>query len=55
MAIFERIKMFFGRLEIYAEVQQTEEMTNKIIQIMVEVINILGIATEEINQGRISE
>ena len=53
--IFERIEMFFRRLEIYTEVQPTTEMTDIIIQIMVEVLSILGIATKEIKQGRISK
>jgi hypothetical protein len=37
------------------QVPSTTEMIDTIIQIMVEVIAILGIATKEINQGRISE
>ena len=47
--------MFFLRLEIYTELQPTAEMTNIIIEIMIEVISILGIATKEIKQGRISK
>jgi hypothetical protein len=53
--IFERIEMFFRRLEIYTGVPSTMEMIDIIIQIMVEVLTILGIATKEIKQGRISE
>ena len=53
--IFERLEMFFRRLELYTEVQPTTEMVDIIIQIMVEVLCILGIATKEIKQGRISE
>ena len=53
--IFERIEMFFRRLEVYTEVLPTTEMTNMIIQIMVEVLSILGIAMKEIRQGRTSE
>jgi hypothetical protein len=53
--IFERIEMFFRRLEIYTEVRPTTEMMDMIIQIMVEVLSILGIATKEIKQGRISK
>jgi hypothetical protein len=52
--IFKRMEMFFRRLEIYTELQPTAEMMNIIIQIMTEVISILGIATKEIKQGRIS-
>ena len=53
--IFERVEMFFRRLEIYTEVPPTTEMMDIIIQIMVEVLSILGIATKEIQQGRISK
>ena len=53
--IFEHIEMFFRRLQIYTEVPSTVEMMEIIIQIMVEVLSILGIAIKEINQGRISK
>jgi hypothetical protein len=53
--IFERIGMFFRRLEMYTEVPLTTEMIDITIQIMVEVLFILGVATKEINQGRTSE
>ena len=52
--IFERIESFFRRLEIYTEVPPTPEMMHIIIQIMVEVLSILGIATKEMKQGRTS-
>jgi len=47
--------MFFGRLEVYIDVEPTPEMMDMMVQITVEVLSILGIATEEIKQGRISE
>jgi hypothetical protein len=53
--IFKRIKSFFRCLEVYTEVPPIPEMTDIIIQIMVEVLSILGIATKEIKQGRTSE
>jgi len=53
--IFERIEMFFHRLEIYTEVRPTTEMMDISIQIMVEVLSILGIVMKEVKQGRISE
>jgi hypothetical protein len=53
--IFERIETFFRRLEVYTEVPPTTEMMDVIIQIMVEVLSILGIATKEIKQGRMSK
>ena len=47
--------MFFRRLEIYIEVPLTMEMKDIVIEIMVEVLAILGIATKEIKQGRMSK
>jgi hypothetical protein len=54
MDIFERIEMFFRHLEMYTEVPLTSEIMDIIIQIMAEVISILGIATKDIKQGRTS-
>ena len=53
--LFSRIEKFFKRLELYIEVTPTSAMTDIIIEIMVEVLTILGIATKEIRQGRLSE
>jgi hypothetical protein len=53
--IFGRIEMFFRRLEIYAEVPPTKEMTEITVQIMVEVLCILGVATKIIKQSRMSK
>ena len=53
--MFGRIESFFLRLEIYTQVPATTEMIDTITQIMVEVLTILGIATKELKQGRISE
>ncbi|KAH9066445.1 hypothetical protein EDB87DRAFT_1574028 [Lactarius vividus] len=50
--IFERVENFFERLETYTEVPPTAAMTDIIVKIMVEVLNILAIATKEIKQGR---
>ena len=52
--IFERIEYFFKRLEAYAEVRPNAAMTDIIVAIMVEVLNVLAIATKEIRQGRTS-
>jgi hypothetical protein len=55
IGVFGRIERFFRRLEIYTQVPSTTETLDTIIQIMVEVLTILGIATKEIKQSRISE
>ncbi|KAI0280182.1 hypothetical protein BGY98DRAFT_1175643, partial [Russula aff. rugulosa BPL654] len=50
--VFERIEMFFKRLEIYTEVPPSSEMMDIIVRIMAEVLSILGIAMKEIKQGQ---
>jgi hypothetical protein len=48
------MKYFFMRLEKYIAVRPTAAMTEIIVQIMVEVISILGIVTKEFKQGPFS-
>ncbi|KAH9988746.1 hypothetical protein BJV77DRAFT_1020370 [Russula vinacea] len=55
METFEYIEMFFRRLEVFTEVRPTAKMMDIIIQIMVEVLSILGIALKKIKQGRIEK
>ena len=43
------------RLEIYAGVSLTPAMSDKMVQITVEILNILATATKEMKQGRASE
>ncbi|KAF8267457.1 hypothetical protein EI94DRAFT_1701027 [Lactarius quietus] len=50
--IFERIENFFKRLESYTSVRPSAAMTDIIVMIMVEVLNVFAIATKEIRQGR---
>jgi hypothetical protein len=53
--LFNRIERFFQRLEIYIGITPTTAMTDIIIEIMVEVLTILAIATKEVKRGRLSE
>jgi hypothetical protein len=53
--LFNRIERFFQRLEIYTGITPTTAMTEIIVDIMVEVLSILGIATKEMKRGRLSE
>jgi hypothetical protein len=53
--MFERIEAFFQRLEIYTKAAFNQEMVDIITKIMIEVLNVLGIATKEIRQGRTSK
>ena len=52
---FNRIEHFFRRLEIYTGITPTTAMTEIVIEIMVEVLTIFGIATKEVKRGRFSE
>ena len=52
--LFERLEAFFQRLEIYTTAALDQEMVDTVVKIMVEVLNIIGIATKDIKQGRTS-
>ncbi|KAF8461780.1 hypothetical protein DFH94DRAFT_70453, partial [Russula ochroleuca] len=53
--LFNRIERFFGRLEIYTGITPTTAMTDVIIEIMVEVLTVLAIATKEVKRGRLKK
>ncbi|KAF8485996.1 hypothetical protein DFH94DRAFT_163923 [Russula ochroleuca] len=50
--LFDRIENIFRRLETYLEIPPTIGMTDAIVKVMVEVLRILAIATNEIKQNR---
>ena len=49
------METFFQRLEIYTTLSPPPEMIAIIVKIMVEVLSVLGIATKEMKQGRMSK
>jgi len=53
--VFERLEAFFQRLEIYTEAALDEKMVDMVAEITAEVLNILGITTNKIKQGRMSK
>jgi hypothetical protein len=55
LELFERVGNFLKRLHIYTEIPFTPAMTYIIVQIMVEVLSVLALATKEIKRGRFSE
>ena len=55
MDLFSRIEYFFRRLEVYSEVPPTTVMMGIAVDIVVEVLRILGIATKELKRGLMSE
>ena len=54
MEVFERLEAFFQRLEIYTGAALDQKMMDTVTKIMVEVLNVIGVATKEIKQGQIS-
>jgi hypothetical protein len=53
--VFERLEAFFRRLEIYTEAALDQRMVDMVAKIMAEVLNILGMTTNKIKQGRMSK
>ena len=53
--LFNRMEYFFRRLETYITVPLTAGMTDIIVEIMLEVLTVLAIATKEMKRGRVSE
>jgi hypothetical protein len=53
--VLDRLEAFFRRLEIYTEAALDQRMVDIVAKIMAEVLNILGITTNKIRQGRISK
>ena len=53
--IFARIESFFERLKTYTEVPPTDAMKELIVRIMVQVLEVLAVATKWIKQSPSSE
>jgi hypothetical protein len=53
--IFVRIESFFERLKTYTEVPPTDAMKELIVRIMVQVLEVLAVATKWIKQSPSSE
>ena len=55
LELFECLGSFLKRLEIYLTIPPTTTMTDVIVQIMVEVLLVLALATKQVKQGRFSK
>jgi len=53
--VFARIERFFRQLETYAEISTTNSMKDMNEKIMLAILSILAVVTEEIKQGPASE
>jgi len=53
--LFGRIEHFFKRLEVYVEIPPSAGLTDIIVEIMVEVISVLALATKAIRWQKTSQ
>jgi hypothetical protein len=53
--IFECIENFLRRLMIYTETGPTPSLTTVVVNIMVELLSVLALATAQIRQGQLSK
>ena len=54
--VFECIEGFVRRLMIYTEIEEPiPAMTEVVVNIMAELISVLSLATEQMNQGKLSK
>jgi hypothetical protein len=53
--LFESIKHFLCRLELYTKIPLTTAMTAIVIEKLAEVLSVLALATKQVKWGRISE
>ena len=52
MDLFECFENFLGRLRIFSEIPRA--MDGVLVKIMVELLGVLALATQQIKQGRLS-
>jgi hypothetical protein len=50
--LLERVQFFLKRLGVHTRITPTEDLLEKLVTIMAEVLSILAIATKEVQQSR---
>jgi len=54
--LFERVSGFLARFRVYTEkIPPSPTMSNVMLKVLTEVLNVLALATKQINQGRFSK
>ena len=53
--LFASFERFLGRLSIYTRVPSTPALKNVLVEILVELLSALALATKQVKQGRLSE
>ena len=51
--MFEKLKGFMGRLDVYIKQNITDKLKGLIVDILAQVLVVLGVATKWINQNRL--
>ena len=55
LQLFECLGSFLKRMEIYTRIPPDPIMTEVVVQIMVELLSVLALASKQIKQGRFSK
>ena len=53
--LLESVEHFLNHLDIYTKIPPTVGMTEVIVKILVELLSILGLATEHLRKGKLSK
>ena len=53
--LFGRMEDFFKRFKVYSQSFLNAELSEVLVKVVVKVLNILAIATKEVDQSRTSE
>ena len=53
--MFEKLKGFMGRLEVYVQHKITDNLKKIIVGILAQVLVVLGVATKWMNQRRLGK
>jgi hypothetical protein len=53
--LFELIERFLKRLDIYTKIPPTDDMTEILVKILVELLSTFALATKQIQQGKPSK
>jgi hypothetical protein len=53
--LFASFEKFLSRLDIYTEIPLTQALKNVLVEIIVELLSTLALATKQVKQGRFSE
>lgn len=53
--MFEEMKGFIGRLDVHSQVEITEALKKIIVEILAQLLVVLGVATKWMKQSRLSK